>query len=266
MTNRTLIPLALGLALLAACASSSKDESPPAKTSLATATAGDLTVELLAGGPLETGLTPVWVSVRAAGGAPVTDATVTFVPVMSMTSGTVHSAPTLAPPAVGADGLYRCDVVFQMASGTMGSWSADVSITRGGAATVETTFTSLEVADSGRAKVFSFTDPVTSVVTKYVASFNLDAAAKVGLNPVTVTLHRMVDMMTFAAVDDAALAIDPQMPAMGHGAPGSVNPTLASAGVYDGQVAFSMAGTWATTLTVSRADVVVGAPVFTTTF
>jgi hypothetical protein len=76
----------------------------------------------------------------------------------------------------------------------------------------------------------------------------------------------MVDMMTFAAVDDAAMALDPQMPSMGHGAPGSVNPTLSSPGVYRGAVAYSMAGTWETTLTVTRGGVTLGAPVFTTTF
>lgn len=266
MTIRHGFPLALGLALLAACSSSTSGEGPPAKTSIGTATAGDLTVELLADGPLETGLTPVWLSVRTAAGAPVTDATVAFVPLMSMTGSTSHTAPTLGPPAAGADGLYRCDVVFQMASSMMGSWSAGVSVTRAGAGTVVATFPALDVADGGRAQVFTFTDPGTSATTRYVASLNLEAPAAVGLNPVTVTLHRMVDMMTFAAVDDAVLALDPQMPAMGHGAAGSVSPALSSAGVYHGQVAFSMAGTWETTLTVTIGDVVVGAPVFTTTF
>jgi hypothetical protein len=264
--SRTTFPLALACAVLAACASTTQDPGPAPKTSLATAAAGELTVELLAGGPLATGLTPVWVAVRTAAGAPVTDATVTFLPVMTMTGGAMHSAPTLAPPALDADGLYRCDVVFQMASSAMGSWSADVTVARAGAAAVAASFPALAVAESGRAKTFTWTDPDTAVTTKYVASLNLDAPAAVGVNPVTVTLHRMVDMMTFASVDDAALALDPQMPSMGHGAPGSVNPMLSSPGVYGGAVAYSMAGTWETTLTVTRGGVTLGAPVFTTTF
>ena len=47
----------------------------------------------------------------------------------------------------------------------------------------------------------------------------------IGLNPVVVTLHESTDMgMTFTPVNDAAIALDPQMPSMGHGSPGSVNP------------------------------------------
>jgi len=81
-----------------------------------------------------------------------------------------------------------------------------------------------------------------------------------------VTLHQTQDMMLFAPVDDATLVLDPEMPSMGHGAPGSVNPTLVSSGRYSGQVAYSMAGTWQTTVTVSDAGQTLGTPKFTTTF
>jgi hypothetical protein len=172
----------------------------------------------------------------------------------------------IGTPTVGADGLYHCEVVFQMASSAMGSWSATVGVTPAGSSAVEASFPTLTVTDSGRAKTFSYTDPVTSVVTKYVASLNFEAAPRVGLNPVIVTLHRMQDMMTFAPVDDATFVLDPQMPSMGHGSPGSVNPTLTSSGVYDGQLSFSMTGDWETTVTVSRGGVTIGAPVFATTF
>jgi hypothetical protein len=58
------------------------------------------------------------------------------------------------------------------------------------------------------------------------------------------------------------------MPSMGHGSPGSVAPTLtATPGVYEGQLSFSMAGDWETTMTVSLPSVpVLGAPKFLTTF
>lgn len=262
--NRVTIVLALALAA-SGCASDEQDPAAP-MTSLATVAAGELTVELLTDTQLETGMTPIYVSVRTAGGQAVTDATVTFTPVMTMTGGTSHGAPVLGAPTLGADGLYRCAVVFQMASGTMGSWSATVGVARPGSAPVEASFPSLTVADSGCGKTFSYTDPDTSAVTKYVASLNFAAAPRVGLNPVVVTLHRMQDMMTFVPVDDAVLALDPQMPSMGHGSPGSVDPTLSSPGVYEGQLSFSMAGEWETTVTVSRAGVTVGAPRFVTTF
>lgn len=185
---------------------------------------------------------------------------------MAMTGGTSHGAPVIGGPALGADGLYHCAVVFQMATSDMGSWSASVGVMRPGSPAVEASFPSLTVADSGRAKTFSYTDPDTAAVTKYVASLNFEAAPRVGLNPVVVTLHRMQDMMTFVPVDDAVFVLDPQMPSMGHGSPGSVNPTLASSGVYEGQLSFSMAGDWETTVTVSRAGVTIGEPNFAITF
>jgi hypothetical protein len=262
--NRLARSLAIA-ATLAGCASDPKT-TPAQKTSIGTATAGDLTVELLTDTKLETGMTPVYLRVKTASGQPVTDATVSFMPMMAMMGGTGHSAPVVGAPAPGDDGLYHCDVVFQMASSAMGSWSAIVDVTRPGSATVEASFASLVVADSGRAKTFSYTDPATSAVTKYVSSLNFEAAPRVGLNPVVVTLHRMQDMMTFVPVDDAAIVIDPQMPSMGHGSPGSVNPTLASPGLYDGQLSFSMAGDWVTTVTFSRSGVIIGTPTFATTF
>jgi hypothetical protein len=262
--NRIAISLALA-AILAGCASDPKQTSAQ-KTTVATATAGDLTVELLTDTRLETGMTPIYLKVKTASGQVVTDATVTFMPMMAMTSGTSHGAPVIGTPTAGPDGLYHCDVVFQMATSAMGSWSATAGVTRPGSATVEASFPALDVADSGCARTFSFTDPVTLAVTKYVASLNFEAEPKVGLNPVVVTLHAMQNMMAFVPVDDATITLDPQMPSMGHGSPGSVNPTLASSGVYDGQLSFSMAGEWETTVTFSRSGVWIGSPKFATTF
>jgi hypothetical protein len=89
---------------------------------------------------------------------------------------------------------------------------------------------------------------------------------KVGLNPIVFTVHFKQDMMTFPSVDYAEIALDPEMPLMGHGSPGSVNPTLSAPGRYEGQLSFSMAGEWQTTVIVNRAGVTVGAPAFATTF
>jgi hypothetical protein len=255
----------LALVLAAAGCHSGAPESATTKTTVATATAGALTVELLTDGELRTGLTPVYLRVRSASGD-VTDAAVTFMPMMTMTGGMSHGAPMLSDPSLDAEGLYRCDVVFQMASGMMGSWSATAEVTRPGSGPVVASFPSLAVADSGRARTFTWFDPDLTVTTKYVSSLDLEAAPKVGLNPVVVTLHRMQDMMTFVSVDDAAITLDPQMPSMGHGSPGSVDPAFASSGLYRGQLSFSMAGDWETTVTFKRSGVTIGAPKFTTTF
>jgi hypothetical protein len=237
-----------------------------AKTSLAIATAGNLTVEMLTDTQLKTGMTPVYLKITTATGLAVTDATVTFMPMMSMSNGMNHTCPMMGVPTVGSDGLYRVDVVFLMKSSDVDIWSATVDITQPGADAVQASFPQLTVTDSGRVATFTYTDPVSSAATKYVTSLNFVNPPKVGLNPIVFTVHFKQDMMTFPSVDDAEIALDPEMPLMGHGSPGSVNPTLTAPGRYEGQLSFSMAGEWQTTVTVNRAGVTVGAPMFATTF
>lgn len=265
------IALSIAVALAVAGCVSEKKDATAGKSSLGVVTQGDLTVELLTDTRLETGMTPIYVKVTKVTGQPVADATVAFVPLMTMTTdmGTMsHGAPVIGPPALGTDGLYHCDVVFQMPTTASGSWSATVGVTPPAPAP-ETSFAfpSLTVTESGRAARFSYTDPVTSEVTKYVMSLNFEAAPQVGLNPIVVTLHDTRDNgMTFAPVDDAAFALDPQMPSMGHGSSGSVNPTIVSPGVYEGRLSFSMEGDWVTTVTVRRGDAIIAMPAFATTF
>jgi len=249
----------------AGCSASTEPGTQSEKVSVGSAADGELSVELLTDTRLETGMTPIYLRI-AASGQPVTDASVTFVPLMTMTGTMSHSAPVIGPVALDSDGDYRCDVVFQMATSEMGSWSATVKITRTGGAPVEVAFPSLAVADSGRAKTFLYTDPATSAQTKYVASLNFSKPPKVGLNTVVLTLHERVDAMTFVPVLDATMTMDPQMPSMGHGSPGSVNPTATSQGRYEGQLSFSMAGAWETTVAVERGGVAVGKATFATEF
>jgi hypothetical protein len=249
---------------LAACGSDNNSSTTTPMASVATMQAGDLSVELLTATQLEVAKTPVYVRVKTAAGTAVTDATVSITPIMTMSGGTQHSAPVMGPPALASDGTYRCDVVFQMPSSAMGSWAIKVTVTRPGAVPVDATFANLTVTDAGRAKTFLYTDPSNS--TKYVMSFGFAAAPIVGLNPVTVTLHRMQDMMTFVPVEGASFTLDPQMPSMGHGSPGSVNPTAVAPGVYEGKLSLSMPGDWETTITATGGGVTLGSAKFATTF
>jgi hypothetical protein len=237
----------------------------PLTTSLAKGTTGALTVELFGAKAAETGLFPVGLAVTS-NGAEVADAAVSFVPVMAMSNGVSHGAPVLGAATRGASGLFETAAVLQMPSSAMGSWSAKAVVTLPGTAPVEVALPSFPVSDSGRAKTFQLATGDAGMAKKFVASLNLTGSPRVGLNPVVVTLHEMRDMMTFAPVDDATLVLDPQMPSMGHGSPGTVQPAAGANGRYEAQLSFSMAGEWETTLTVRRGGVVIGAPTFTTTF
>jgi len=257
------------VAMLAACGGNTNGPDTTAlaaKVSVATAPAGTLTVELLTDSKLATGLTPIYIKLTGLTGAPVTDATVSFVPMMAMANGKNHSCPTMGLPTLGDDLTYHVSAVFQMASSDVDNWSATVNVTQADGTAVQAIFPQLVVTDSGRAKVFTYTDPVSSTATKYVSSLNLVSSPRVGLNPIVFTLHTMQDMTTFPSIDGAVIALDPEMPSMGHGSPGSVAPTLTAPGRYEGQLSFSMTGEWQTTVTIQVDEVVIGAPVFTTEF
>lgn len=268
MNLRSCLPVLLSLSSLIACDSETPDAASTtvAKTTIATVVAGGLTVGLLADGVLRTGLNTVYVSVAALDGTPVLDAAVEVLPLMAMATGKQHACPVLGPAGLGPDGLYRTGIVFQMAATATDVWSATVRIVRPDGSTTDAGFAGLAVADSGRARTFTALDPATGTTHAYVASLNLVGPARVGLNEVVVTLHVKQDMTTFPPVDDAVLTLDPQMPSMGHGSPGSVPPAWQAPGQYLGQLSFSMPGDWETTLTVARAGAVLGTPVFSLDF
>ena len=53
---------------------------------------------------------------------------------------------------------------------------------------------------------------------------------------------------------------------MGHGSPGSVQPTVTTEGRYQGELSFSMGGDWETTVTIKRGDVTIGTLKYRTDF
>lgn len=218
------------------------------RTTLATAQASGLRIELSTASRLEAGMTPIWIKVTTDAGAVVHDASVEVEPMMTMGDAS-HAAPVIDDATLSDADHYGCAIVFSMPSSMMASWSLKVMVQRPGAEPVVTTFRDVTVADTGRCK--SAVCAATSA--KYVVSLNFDAAPRVGLNPVTVTVHRMEDMMTFVPVTDAVITMTPEMPSMPHGSPGSVNPTHTSMGRYSGKLSFSMPGDWVTTIAIRTA-------------
>ena len=63
-------------------------------------------------------------------------------------------------------------------------------------------------------------------------------------------------------LDDLTLEITPEMPTMGHGSPGNVNPTPQGNGHYLGTVNFTMSGPWTVTVVAKRGEAVLGEVVF----
>lgn len=249
------------LVLLAACGPVTQ-EPTPTRTPLGSATVDTLSGELSSTAPLTMGLSTVWLTLKDRG-QPVTDASLTLLPVMTMPTKS-HACPVVGDVVHEGNGVYRGQLVFQMASADMGAWSLGVKVLRGG---VETKLSfDVVVADGAQVHSFTVADPANAAMTKkYVMSVSFPSGAKVGLNPVLVTLHTMKDMMTFPAFDDAAIEMVPEMPAHGHGSSNNVAPTLEGPGRYTGTVNFTMPGEWRTTFTLKAAGALMTTKAFDTT-
>jgi hypothetical protein len=232
---------------------------PAALTSLAKATTDGLEVELLSAKPLAVGYQRVFYRVKNAG-APVLKATIVQHPLMTMPDKS-HGCPKTDPSGqADADGLFGADLIFQMAS-MGGTWAITVDVTPDGGAMKTVPLGTIDVgATTWATKIIVGTGMDAA---KYVVSLYFPAAPKVGLNDYQVTVHKIsADMMTFDPVADATIKGTPEMPSMGHGSTGNVDPAHTTGAFYIGKVNLSMPGDWRLTLEVTLAGAVIGSAVF----
>ena len=85
----------------------------------------------------------------------------------------------------------------------------------------------------------------------YIVTLNGLEDPEVGVNEIVVTVHKKQSMMSFPEVSGLSMTLDPQMPDMGHGSIGNIDPVYTSAGKYEGVVAFNMTGYWTLDIDVS---------------
>lgn len=225
--------------------------------------AGGMMVKLWAEGPLEAKYTKFFIELRdSATNALIEDAHVHLNPMMDMGSMT-HSAPFEEPAsALAVEGLYPCAVVFQM-PGEMG-WTLEVNVHNHATDAEGEVVFALSVASPSVAR----TRVVTALNNEnLIISYVQPKNPAVGINDFEVTLHRRASMMSFPAVTDYTVHIEPTMPSMGHGSPNNVNPVHTSLGHYAGKVNFTMTGTWRIDLTIlNGTDTVYSDAYFDVTF
>lgn len=199
-------------------------------------TANDLVVELFAKTTtIEIGYTKLYVKVKDFSGSAVENATVTFMSMMDM-GQMQHSSPMEQPVFNASTKLYEGMVVFTMHSG-QGDWILTVNV-------------------NGDDVVFPVNVLDSKTGTKYVGSYSGTNGEKyvitlvkpfnwtVGMNDVSIMVHKKATMMSFPAVDNFTVVMDPQMTSMGHGSPNNVSPTSIGNGYYKGKVNYTMTGDW----------------------
>lgn len=177
-----------------------------------------------------------------ASGSRLRTGTVTVRPAMDM-PGAPHTAPCEQPTGVDTAGAWRALVVFTMT----GAWKLDVACTDG-ARSIETTLP-FTVAASRRSR-----SVVGSDGEIYIVTFVQPRTGDIGLNPCEILLHHQQSLISYPAVTNATVDLEPFMPAMNHGSPANVDPVHTSNGHYLGKVNFTMLGDWRLDLAISMPD------------
>lgn len=179
--------------------------------------------------------------------ARVKDGHFTIFPMMDM--GTMqHATPyENGSETVPADQLFKSAVVFSMA----GDWTIDLS------------FHNHAIDKEGKGVlIIKAVNPATIVMRNFVVAADSSAklfvslvqptTPKIGLNDFEITIHKKATMMSFPAVENYTVEIEPEMPSMGHGSPRNENPVHTANGHYIGKVNFTMSGYWKVKLIIKK--------------
>jgi hypothetical protein len=168
-------------------------------------------------------------------------------PIMDM--GTMkHSAPVEnGSESVPPDQLFKSAVVFSMG----GTWTLDIHF-----------HNHVNDKEGKGVLMLNVTNPTTAVMRNFIVaaddsarlfvSLIQPASPKIGINDFEISIHKKASMMSFPAVVDYTVEIEPEMPSMGHGSPNNVNPTHIANGHYAGKVNFTMSGFWRVKLTIKK--------------
>ena len=179
----------------------------------------------------------------SASGDQITDAHVELMPVMHMNSGMNHACPVTQPAVFDDDKSIKGNVMFVMPSNDMmGSWDLSVKVHNHSNMQEGTaTLAGIDVVEKDDPRVVSQTSMVDS--SSYFVSL-VEQSWDAGMNTYEVQISKRENMMSWPAVEDLIVEIEPEMPDMGHGSPNNVNPVHVQDGYYKGQVNFTMTGYW----------------------
>tara|TARA_R110002096_G_scaffold135456_2_gene287309 strand:+ start:225089 stop:225922 length:834 start_codon:yes stop_codon:yes gene_type:complete len=177
----------------------------------------------------------------------IENAIVSFLPMMDM--GTMKHSTPFTNPAFDVDmDAYMGSSTFIMPGGTMGSWTIAVIIDHNG--NIDTATFDIDVVEKTEAKLISFVSAADST-TKLFVALKEPSAPEIGLNNFEVMIYKRETMMSFPAVTDLTIEIEPEMPTMGHGSPNNENPVHVAEGLYRGKVNFTMSGFWKVNMSIS---------------
>lgn len=203
-------------------------------------TGAAIKVELYAKQALTTGYNALFIALYdSITKQPVENAVISLLPMMDMGS-MKHSSPVENPSTAATNRLFTCAVVFTMPSGSMGTWTIDVTVLAGGKQGTLSLPVTITAPSASRLK--SFISKADN--SKFIVALLQPEAPKVGVNDMEIAIYKAKNMMEFPADSSLTVALTPEMPTMGHGSPNNIDPVHVSKGHYKGKVNFTMTGLW----------------------
>ncbi|WP_417214120.1 hypothetical protein [Bizionia sp.] len=171
----------------------------------------------------------------------VENASISWMPIMQMPT-MQHSCPNANPTKEpGKNTVYKGNIIYQMAFTDGTGWSLTVNYTIDN---VDYSATSdIAVMQNEDQNVSSF---VGSDDKRYVVAMVAPTNPIIGNNELVLGVYEMENMMSFPAVQNFSLSLDPRMPGMGnHSSPNNTNLTYNSSdNLYHANLTLTMTGYW----------------------
>jgi hypothetical protein len=204
------------------------------------------TVSLESDNAVETGANTLYWKVERDGDL-ITPQSITINPMMDM-GNMMHSTPYEQPETAEEDDRYFSNMaVFIMPSGSMGSWTIDFEINLPNNDVLTGTMP-VEVGSSWR--LTSVRDVDDSV---YFITWLKPRTPVTGANDLQFMVHTRESMMSFPPAENVEMEIYPYMD-MGGGSGHSTDftpPVATETGHFEGDINYSMSGTWTTSVTLT---------------
>lgn len=193
-------------------------------------------------GSFKTGYNAISIRIKDnATNAFVTNATISWNPIMQMAT-MQHSCPkSTISKASGKETVYEGFLIFQMTDLDGSGWSLTVNYTIDGVDYSATD--TITVMQNSMQNVTSF---VGTDDSKYIIALLEPTTPKIAINNMVVGLYKMESMMSFPVVENYTITLDPRMPGMGnHTSPNNTDLTFnAEDDLYNGDLSLTMTGYW----------------------
>lgn len=169
------------------------------------------------------------------------NANISWIPMMQMMS-MQHSCPkSTIIKVTDKNTLYEGSVIYQMTGMNDSGWSITFNYAIDNIEYTITEAISVTQADKQSVTTFIGTDEV-----KYVAALIEPKDPIIGMNDLTVGLYKMESMMSFPAVENFTIMLDPRMPGMdNHSSPNNTDLSFDTTdSMYHGNMSLTMTGYW----------------------